>query len=263
MLSPEFRSFCHNPGIVLREWEKLAGISGWELGELHGVEETRVICLENEAAASGRTGGIYVSAGVHGDECAPVWALLEWVRSNWSDIPDDLPVLVFPCMNPVGLSENTRRNGEGIDLNRHFHDSSLPLIARWQEKISGRRFDLAINLHEDFDATGVYLYELGRSAAIGETLIRSAEPHIPRETATLIDGADFAEGLLFHGDDIAEVISGRLNGGYPEAIQLFLHHTDRSITFETPSEHDLDRRIEAHFAFLDAVLAGRSLWQSA
>lgn len=253
MLAPELRGFSHNPRKLLQEWEALAALAGWKLGELHGEEEARVIHLENPAAAANRSGGLYLSAGVHGDECAPVWALLEWFRSNWESIPADFPVLVFPCLNPVGLAGNSRGNGAGIDLNRHFHNRALPLIADWQDHIAGRRFDLAVNLHEDFDATGIYLYELGRSAPIGDQLLRHAEAHIPRETASVIDGADFRDGLLFQGEDIADAIAERLDGGYPEAIQLFLHHTDRSITFETPSEHDLNRRIEAHFAFLNGL----------
>ncbi len=253
MLPPEFRSFCHDPRRLLQEWESLTDTMGWRLGELHGADAARVVILENSAAASGRPGGLYISAGVHGDECAPVWALLEWMRSSWKEIPEDFPILLFPCLNPIGLAENTRRDGDGIDLNRHFHDTSLPLIASWQRVMAGRRFDLAVNLHEDYDATGIYLYELGRSAPIGDRLLRHAEAHISRETAAVIDGADFQDGLLFHGEDIEEVITGRLNGGYPEAIHLFLHHTDRSVTFETPSEHDLNRRIEAQFAFLKGL----------
>ncbi|HRQ90049.1 MAG TPA: M14 family metallocarboxypeptidase, partial [Bacteroidia bacterium] len=211
-----------------------------------------VIAIENPIAASGESGGLYLSAGVHGDECAPVWALLEWAESS-PEILRTRPVVLFPCLNPVGLIENTRRDGLGTDLNRCFEDASHPVIGAWQTFLSGRRFDTAINLHEDYDASGIYLYELTRQESRGEALLAACESLIPREPAPTIDGSPFTKGLLVRTEHVEQVVEEQLGGGYPEAIFLFFHHAATSHTFETPSELDLSRRIATHRAFLEAV----------
>lgn len=242
----------HDYGHLLHRWRELAQATGLALRTLCESGGQPVIAIENSIAASGESGGLYLSAGVHGDECAPVWALLEWAESS-PEILRTRPVVLFPCLNPVGLIENTRRDGSGIDLNRRFEDASHPIIGAWQTFLSGRRFDTAINLHEDYDASGIYLYELTRQESRGEALLAACESLIPREPAPTIDGSPFTKGLLVRTEHVEQVVEEQLGGGYPEAIYLFLHHAATSHTFETPSELDLARRIATHRAFLEAV----------
>lgn len=242
----------HDYRFLLGRWKEVCRASGLRCETICEVGEFPVVKVENECAATGEPDGLYVSAGVHGDECAPVWALLDWVASAPA-ILRERPVTLFPCLNPVGLIENTRRDGSGIDLNRSFADASQPVIAAWQKAIAGRRFDTSVNLHEDYDATGIYLYELTRRESKGEQLLLACESHLLRDTAILIDGSDFENGLLVRTSEIERVVEEQLGGGYPEAILLFLQYAEVSFTFETPSESGLLRRIAAHRAFLDAV----------
>src|SRR3712207_8217480 len=39
-----------------------------------------------------------------------------------------LPLLIFPCLNPWGLVNNTRADAEGRDLNRLFHTHTAPIV---------------------------------------------------------------------------------------------------------------------------------------
>lgn len=244
----------HDYPALLERWLSLAQNHALDLQSLCEVRGYPVLALQNEAAARGAAGGLYVSAGVHGDECAPVWALLEWAESALSALTDT-PIVLFPCLNPVGLMENTRRDADGLDLNRHFGTADHYLIGPWQRFLQGRRFERSLHLHEDYDAMGIYLYELTRGTPCGEPYLEACESLIPRERAERIDGNPFVRGLFAHSGDLEAHVADHLGGGYPEAIQLFLHHSKVSYTFETPSERDLNLRIAAQRAFLEVATA--------
>ena len=62
---------------------------------------------------------ILLMGGVHGDEPEGVWLAeftLEWLKRNTAAVP----WIVIPCINPDGLANCTRVNGNGIDLNRNY-----------------------------------------------------------------------------------------------------------------------------------------------
>jgi protein MpaA len=243
----------HDYGVLLTRWEALATRVGLTLSILCEEGGFPVIVIENGQALAGEPDGIYLSAGVHGDECAPVWGLLHWAESDPA-ILRTRAVVIFPCLNPYGLVENTRRDHRGIDLNRCFENLECPLIRSWTTFLEGRRFALSLNLHEDYDAGGIYLYELARDESRGDKLLTACENIIPREMASTVDGSDFHHGLLTRSGDLEKVVEEDLGGGYPEAILLFLRYCRDSYTFETPSEHDLVTRVQAHEAFIAAAL---------
>ena len=243
----------HDYGVLLTRWEALANRVGLTLSILCEEGGFPVIVIENSQALAGEPEGIYLSAGVHGDECAPVWGLLHWAESDTA-ILRTRAVVIFPCLNPYGLVENTRRDHRGIDLNRSFENLECPLIRSWTTFLEGRRFALSLNLHEDYDAGGIYLYELARDESRGDKLLTACENIIPREMAGTVYGSDFHRGLLTRSGDLEKVVEEDLGGGYPEAILLFLRCCRDSYTFETPSEHDLVTRVQAHEAFIAAAL---------
>jgi len=245
----------HDFGLLRRRWEELANRGEFHLSVLCQDGDLPVMVVENEAAVRGGRGGLYLSAGVHGDECAPVWALLHWAE-QLDPVPRDLPLVIFPCLNPHGLVQNTRLDRSGTDLNRAFGDPGHPLVKAWHDRLEGRHFDLAVNLHEDFDATGIYLYELTRGLPRGEGLLTACEAHLPRERSAIIDGSEFRNGHLVRTGDVERVVEDQLGGGFPEAIYLFLRHAAATLTFETPSEADLSRRIAAQRAFIEALVDG-------
>ena len=218
-----------------------------------------VFAFENQCAVPRcEAGGLYVSSGVHGDECAPPWSLLQWVETEPA-ILNSKPVVIFPCLNPHGFVENTRHDHSGMDLNRNFQDENVPLIGRWQDFLEDREFDLAVNLHEDYDALGIYLYEIVRTQSRGDQLLSACSEVIRRETAAMVDGSEFENGLLSHETndaDLKRVVDEDLEGGCPEAIWLAMHHATDTFTFESPSEMALETRVAAHQRFLEEVTAG-------
>jgi len=190
---------------------------------------------------------LYFSAGVHGDEPAPVSALLEWAEEN-AALLRRLPVVIWPLFNPAGLERNTRADHRHIDLNRRFHDASHPHIKAWWRATEEMTFPLAVCLHEDYDARGIYCYELNRAPreSLAEAVLGAAEGCIPRDPRPSIDGRAARRGVIRRRRLPADL------PGLPEAIALYLHHTDRTLTFETPSEFALTERIAAHRAVIEA-----------
>lgn len=252
----------HDYEHLWQRWQALARAQDWTCSVLAEAGAFPILQIEHvprerdDAAQSPEMDAApaYFSAGVHGDECAAVWGLLSWAEQQ-ADQLSQRSFLIFPCFNPYGLVHNTRHDQDGVDLNRIFHDPTHPVIGRWQAALAGRCFDLSVHLHEDYDATGIYLYELSREPSFGEALIRSCEDIIARERDGLVDGREFVSAVRCAGEDeVHLIVQEELHGGMPEAIYLFLNHSVSSFTFESPSEFDLIRRIDVQRRFLDAVM---------
>lgn len=245
----------HSYEALIERWRLLADRLGWETIELETSDDHPALAFENSTSRGGYASGLYLSAGVHGDECAAVWGLLQWAESlnNSDSLLNELPILILPCLNPHGFVENTRLDSDGNDLNRNFQNTELALVQSWQTLLANRQFAAAANLHEDYDSSGIYLYELSRKESIGHALLDACESLIPRESSSEIDGAAMTRGLLNRSERVEEIVEDEL-GGWPEAIHLFLKHETDSFTFETPSELDLELRISTHRRFLETLV---------
>jgi len=288
MSAPPFPHGGHDYAALRAGWERLAAREGWrceticEVGAQSGGDSAEagdgfpVLMITAGRQGPPRPDDLYLSAGVHGDECAPPWALLAWAEAS-PPVLRSRQALIFPCLNPVGFVANTRFDSCGLDLNRAFHDASHPLVAAWHRALGARRFDCAVLLHEDYAASGIYLYELrheqgttesgmhepsvdaadAADVAIpgGAALLAACAELIPRERAVEIDGNEFDNGHFLRSREIEGVVAENLAGGWPEALWLFLRHSDRCFTFETPSELDLERRVATQRRFLERTFA--------
>lgn len=244
---------AHNYDALMDRWGAVAEAAGWKAEILveHGGYPVVGFCSRGEWDDDT---GLYVSAGVHGDEPAPVLGLLEWAEKNVRML-GERSVMVFPCINPWGLVENRRSDHEGRDLNRLFDKSSPPLIKAWRNFVGERKFHLALNLHEDYDAQGIYVYELGRRGRdLGEPILEKCKKIIPIHGGPEIDGSPFENGVLARKQDFQDIVDKKLEGGVPEAIYLRMHHAQFALTFETPSEFSLYDRVRAQRRFLEAAI---------
>ena len=240
------RHSAHDFGLLMQRWQRLmtrAKLAGVPLGEAN---ELPIWGLETAAAAAGEP-AIYISTGVHGDEPAGPWGLLQWVEKNAAAIKKGSFIFV-PCFNPAGFTLNTRADHTGADLNRQFHDDSLPLVATWQSWLRDRSLRVGICLHEDYDALGCYVYELsGKKKAVSESILRACHPIMQRDKRTNIDGNLAARGIL-HRDRIPKHIQG------PEAIVLRELGCPLTLTFETASEWDITTRIATQVKFVESAV---------
>jgi protein MpaA len=194
---------------------------------------------------------VYLSAGIHGDEPAPPLALLELIERGTFD--GRAVWFLCPLLNPVGFARRTRENADGLDLNRDYktlRSLEIQAHARWLR--AQPNFDLAVCVHEDWEAHGYYLYELNPVArpSLARTMLNAAARFCPLETATTIDGRCVDEPCI-----IRPVTDPLIREPWPESIYLRAHHTQLGYTIETPSTLPLARRVAAHCAAIEAALA--------
>ncbi|BCW99064.1 MAG: hypothetical protein KatS3mg024_1891 [Armatimonadota bacterium] len=202
---------------------------------------------------------ICISTGMHGDEPAGPETLLEAMRrlrDNANRL--DADILLFPCDNPTGWELNTRENWQGRDLNREFMKQDQAEEIRIVEAaLAGQRFDFTLDIHEDIDTYGMYLYERARPgrASLAEEMIAAL-----RRRGCPIEESDVIEGLPASGGII--VPKGPLRrSNLPKAVYFWHHGVLQLITTESPGKLDLDRRVEMQLicleVFMEALAAGR------
>ncbi|HRK17204.1 MAG TPA: M14 family metallocarboxypeptidase, partial [Prosthecobacter sp.] len=206
--------------------------------------------LESAPARRRDAPAFYLSAGVHGDEAGAAWGLLAWARENAAWLSAH-PAVLLPCLNPRGLAANTRADHRGLDLNRRFHLEDDDLSGPWRSLVRARSWRLALCLHEDYDAQGIYVYELGAHQGIhSRVLLENAARILPADPRRRIDGS-VARGGVIRRRRLPLHLPG-----LPEAVVLHQLGCPLTLTFETPSEFGLDDRVRAHAAFIPAALAG-------
>jgi hypothetical protein len=237
----------HDYRHLIKRWRAVARASRLSLETLATAGEYPVYCLRTRASCSQ---GLYLSAGIHGDEPASPAGLLDWAEDHLPALARaKFPLLILPCLNPWGLANNIRCDQRGHDLNRSFDSARLAPIPQLKKLLAGQKFTLAVMLHEDYDARGNYLYELrGRLPACGPELLEAASAAVPIDARQRIDGRPFREGCA---QRIANIRRVPLQ---PEAIYLFRRHAPRVITFESPSEFALERRVRTQRLFVEACV---------
>jgi murein peptide amidase A len=161
-------------------------------------------------------------------------------------------VILFPCLNPHGLGRHCRTDAAGRDLNRCYHRlQDVPLIQVHQAFLAGHHFRLALCLHEDCDARGVYLYECCRrgAARFGGEVLRAAGPDLPTDALRRFG----ARGVEWIANGALALNFTRLPA-FSEALYLARHHSERTITTETPSSYGLGQRARAQMAMIRRAL---------
>ena len=238
----------HDYEELLLSWQKVIKKSTLRMEELSLHDEFPVWEISNHWRMKGKP-GLYISAGIHGDEPASCWALLGWVEKN-IELLSSFPVIFLPCLNPWGFVNNSRNDQGGIDLNRiwnHHH----PLVNRIVERLQGLSFLLSINLHEDYDANGIYLYEPEVPCindSLAQSILGAGESILPIDSRNFIDGRRATKGVIRPSVKEGE------EGGLPEALYLITKHGRRNFTFETPSEESIEKRIEAQIRMIDKAV---------
>jgi murein peptide amidase A len=242
-----------HPREFLAHFEASACARGFRIEEMGAAEGCPLLAFTRRT--TGTKPRIYLSAGVHGDEPAPPFALARLLADG---VFDDRAVwFLVPLINPGGLIRGTRESPAGVDLNRDYRNPQTPEVrahVRWLERQPG--FTVSFCLHEDWESQGFYLYELNPAnrPSLAPAMLAAVAARFPIDRSPSIDGRP-AEGGV-----IRPVSDPHLRNLWPEAIYLRSRHTTLSYTLESPSALPLESRIEmlttALRAALGNVLAG-------
>jgi hypothetical protein len=234
---------------VLRAIEMAAARHGWTTEVFHEVPGFKWLALHHAARLPPPATRLYLSAGIHGDEPAGPLAALRLIEENrW---PENIEIVLLPCLNPLGFTLNRRENAGGIDLNRDYRQSqateSRAHIA-WLEQQPG--FDRYLCLHEDWEAHGFYLYEQNpdHQPSLADDMIAAVKKVCP------IDPAEIIEGRVAQGGIIHPKFAPLERPDWPEAFYLISYKSRQGYTLEAPSDFPLATRVDALVAAVNAAV---------
>lgn len=238
---------AHSYDSLILRWRKVARRSKLTISPFANASSHPLFVIRSRSSETPRP-CIYLSAGVHGDEPAATEALVTWAECN-PEILERIQLTIFPCMNPWGLINNSRLDESGRDLNRLYNTRAHPIAAQIRQ-LRHERYALALTLHEDFEAPGIYIYEVASAETFwAEKLLAAASKHISIDSRTKIEGREATYGVIRSDINLATMVD------WPEAFLLHVHHAARTFTIETPSEFHIDDRVKAHVAVINAALA--------
>lgn len=190
---------------------------------------------------------VLITGGMHGDEPAGVEAVLQFLTRDNTTFLKNFSFVIIPCINPYGYVHGTRETRDGIDINRSFETDDIVEVTIVKKVLGQTQFSLAIDFHEDYDATGFYLYEGTRDEKyIGPDLATTAKAVGP------IDPEDPGEDA----PDLAEGVYKVANAWGTQGLAPYLlhFHSEHVIISETPTVWHLDQRVALHLTILDTAL---------
>jgi murein peptide amidase A len=235
---------------ILRRLDVIGGRQGAMLSVLDELRRSGYalpFCMVRWGPAMGPQ--LCISAGLHGDEPAGVEALLTFFERP---VLPNIGITAFPCVNPTGFVMGTRTNDLGVDLNRTFGQERGPQeteLVRWA--LAGQRFACGVDLHEDHEANGFYLYEHVRDAPELCPRVVAAVRAIglPISDAPTVEDRALVDGCVAPADERLSPLVGFFS------IYLFDRHSDHTLVPESTPVLPIPARVAMHLAALDTVIA--------
>ena len=118
-----------------------------------------------------------------------------------------------------------------------------------KKAIGQRSFDMFMDFHEDVEGEGFYLWErkFPNLKSIGNAVIQKIAQEYPIERKSQIEGFPNRQGVIF-------LDKRPLEKGWTLEHYLFQNGTKYCLTFETPANMSLQKRVEMHLFALKTSL---------
>jgi len=196
---------------------------------------------------------VLISGGIHGDEPAGIETICEFLEKKlYIPFLRDWHIEILPCLNPSGYQRNTRNNYEDKDLNRLFKlVSSSTEIEIIQKVLDNNPFDLTLELHEDSDSDGYYLFQKENQLSnppLGRIILNSVEPIMPINRNSMIEENFADNGLINRLKEPNEM------PWWPMALYSYHVGCQRCFTLETTPKFSMEIRIKAHLKAIETAL---------
>ncbi|HXK40736.1 MAG TPA: M14 family metallocarboxypeptidase [Candidatus Paceibacterota bacterium] len=237
----------------------------------HELTTYPLYCVSITGREAANPKDILISGGVHGEEPAGVYSVMEFLERHIYDFLWGYRFLVFPCINPFGFEHGYRFNPDGVDINRQFKpDSSCHEAVKVMRVLSrfGRKFACTVDLHETdpnwadegFTAADnprtFYMWEscLDKSARVGHKVVEVVRRIAPVCDWPTIYGDKNSSGVIWYPEGCANPVYAQ---GTTLEAYLNAHYTPQSFTLETPCGWDMEKRIAVNVAAVRTILESK------
>ncbi len=212
-----------------------------------GVVDDSPIYLFQLQSQSSNPKQILITGGVHGDEPAGVEAAISFLARDNTELLNHFSFVVIPCINPYGYIHEMRENENNVDINRSFETDDVLEAVIVKDAIRDMQFAMTIDFHEDYEASGFYLYEgIQNEQYLGPIIANVVKSIGP------IDTEDSGEDTTAITQGVYKVASKW--GAQGLAPYLLHYHSEHVIIPETPTVWELDQRVALHLGILDTAL---------
>ena len=195
---------------------------------------------------------ILISGGIHGDEPAGVETLCAFLENQlYKSFLNDWEFTLLPCINPSGFEVGTRNNQDDIDLNRMFKEATVPQEVDFVKSVLEQPYDLDLELHEDIDSPGYYLYQKDQStelSSLGRAILDRVELTHPLNLAEEIEEMPADRGLLGRLSEPDEM------DWWPMALYAYIRGCRHVFTMETSPALPMEVRVKAHLLAIQTAL---------
>jgi len=208
--------------------------------------------IEKIVLGRGNSKRVLISAGIHGDEPAGVETICSWIEGReYLKFINDWEITLIPCINPFGYESGTRVNHEGVDLNRQFKSLSPPREVALVQSVFLNPFDLTMELHEDEDSSGYYLYHSGASdlnTDLPFSVLNEVQKVMPVNSDSEIDGMPARGGVIERVSNLEKM------DWWPMALYALSKGSRTCLTLETAPRFSMENRVDAHLKAIKTAL---------